>query len=73
MEDFKGNGMVLIILHETKLAELVTSLKSMVVFKLYSKTHKAVILDIFFGDREYSIPFENIMKALNTLARKMNK
>lgn len=73
MEDIKGNGMVLIILHENKLAELVTSLKSMVVFKLYSKTRKAVVLDIFFGDRGNLIAFENIMKALNTLARKMNK
>lgn len=70
VEDVKGNGMLLIILHENKLVKLVTSLKNMVVFKLCSKTHKTVVLDIAFGVRGNLIPFENIMKAMNTLARK---
>ena len=47
--------MILIILHRNKLAELVTSLKNMVVFKLYPKTHKAVVLDIFFGAGGFNI------------------
>lgn len=39
--------MVLIIIHGNKLEELVTSLKGIVGFRLYSKTHNAVVLNIF--------------------------
>lgn len=50
--------MLLLILPGNKLAGLVTLLKSMVVFKLYSKTHKAVALNIFLDQ----IPFESLLK-----------
>lgn len=64
----RGNSVVLIILHGNKLTELVTSLKSMVFFKLYPETQKAVALKCFlFFDQ---IRFESLVKAMHTLLRK---